>query len=143
MHLTSFTDYCLRALIFVATRPEGRATIAEIARGYGISEHHLVKVVHRLGKEGLLLNTRGRGGGLALARAPRDINVGDLVRRIEGNAGPVDCSRCTIAPVCKLATALAEALAAFHAVLDRYTLEDLVRNRAAVTSILHPMTRTA
>lgn len=147
MHLTAFTDYCLRVLIFVATQPGERSTIADIARAYGISENHLVKVVHRLGREGLLLNTRGRGGGLGLGRPAREINVGEVVRLMEGAGLPVECESedgrrsCVIAPVCRLAGVLDEAMRAFHAVLDRYTLEDLVRNPEQVRAILHPMRR--
>jgi Rrf2 family nitric oxide-sensitive transcriptional repressor len=142
VRLTTFTDYSLRVLIFVATRPQGRSTIADIASAYGISEHHLVKVVHRLGREGLLVNKRGRGGGLELAKPASDINVGEVVRVIEDLSAPVACfgeasPECAIAPVCRLAGVLDEALRAFHAVLDRYTLADLVRNRAALGAILH------
>ena len=144
MKLTTFTDYSLRVLIHVAAAPEGRATIAEIARAFDISENHLVKVVHLLGREGFLLNTRGRGGGLALARPAKEINVGAIVRLAEGGDFPAECFRednkCTIAPVCKLAGVLDEALKAFYAVLDRYTLADLVHNKARIASILrlHP-----
>jgi Rrf2 family nitric oxide-sensitive transcriptional repressor len=141
MKLTTFTDYSLRVLIYVATARDGRATIAEVARAYGVSEHHLVKVVHLLGREGLLLNTRGRGGGLALARAAREINVGAMVRLTEGRDIPAECFRedghCGIARVCRLARVLDEAVAAFYRVLDGYTLADLVENRRALVAILH------
>jgi Rrf2 family nitric oxide-sensitive transcriptional repressor len=139
--LTTVTDYSLRVLIYVACAPSARATIAEIARAFEISENHLVKVVHLLGREGILLNTRGRGGGLALARPPNEINVGALVRLVEGRAMPAECfgddNHCAIAPVCRLAGVLDEAIKAFYAVLDRYTLADLVHNRARIASILH------
>lgn len=144
MKLTTFTDYSLRVLIYVAAADRERATIAEVARGFGISENHLVKVVHLLGREGFLRNTRGRGGGLALARPPRDINVGAVVRAAEGGDCPAECFRethvCTLAPVCRLAGALDEAMRAFYGVLDGYTLADLVENRAEIVSILrwHP-----
>ena len=139
MRLNVFTDYCLRVLMFVATRPQGRSTIADIAKAYAISEHHVVKVVHRLGQEGLLLTTRGRGGGLALARPAREIGLGEVVRRVEGEGPVVDCTACAIAPACRLAAALAEATRAFHGALDRHTLEDLTRNREALSSVLHPL----
>ena len=147
MHLTTFTDYSLRVLIHVATAPEGRTTIAQIAQSYAISEHHLVKVVHLLGQEGVLLNTRGRGGGLALARAPREINVGALVRLTEGESVPAECfredGRCVIGRVCRLAGVLASAEAAFYKVLDACSLAELVDNRRALVSILHPHPRAA
>lgn len=142
MRLTTFTDYSLRVLMFVATAPEGRATIAEVAKAFGISEHHLVKVVHALGKEGVLLNTRGRGGGLRLAAPPASIRVGRLVRATEGGDVPAECferetNECTITRVCRLKNVLAEAVDAFYGALDQYTLADLVANRAKVGSILH------
>jgi Rrf2 family transcriptional regulator, nitric oxide-sensitive transcriptional repressor len=137
MRLTTFTDYSLRVLLYVAAAPEGRATIAEIARAYAISEHHLVKVVHFLGKEGLLVNTRGRGGGLRLARSPERINVGAVVRVAEGEDRPAECfdrrsNTCALAGACALQGALREALGSFYATLDRYSLEDLrLKGRAA------------
>jgi Rrf2 family nitric oxide-sensitive transcriptional repressor len=147
MKLTTFTDYSLRVLIYLASAPDRRATIAEIAQAFDISENHLVKVVHLLGREGILLNTRGRGGGLALARAPKEINVGAIVRLAEGRAMPAECfgddNHCAIAPVCRLAGVLDEAVKAFHAVLDRYTLADLAHNRGRIASVLriqvHPV----
>lgn len=143
MRLTTFTDYSLRVLMHVATAPEGRATIAEVARAFDISEHHLVKVVHLLGKEGFLVNTRGRGGGLRLAAAPRAINVGRVVRATEGPDVPAECfepgARCAIRGVCRLAGVLQQAVDAFYEVLDAHTLQDLIANRARVAAILHPL----
>jgi len=141
MRLTTFTDYSLRVLIYVAARPATRATIGEIATSFGISEHHLTKVVHSLGKSGFLVNVRGRGGGLTLARAPREINIGAVVRVTEGAAQPAECfapdSQCTIARVCKLRGVLSEAVDAFYGILDRYTLDDLVRNRAPLSRVMY------
>jgi len=143
MRLTAFTDYCLRVLIFVASHPDGRATIAEIAQSYGISENHLIKVVHSLGKAGFLSNVRGRGGGLSLPCPADGINVGAVVRHAEGAPVPAACfdpaaARCSIAGVCRLRDALHEAVDAFYAVLDRYSLADLVVNRKTLQSILLP-----
>lgn len=137
MKLTAFTDYSLRVLIYLAAEPGRRATIAEIATAFDVSEHHLTKVGHFLGKHGWLANVRGKGGGLALAQDPRDIVVGGVVRATEGAAVPAECfgetpERCCIAPVCRLRGVLAEAVEAFHAVLDGYRLADLVHNRSTL-----------
>ena len=148
MKLTTFTDYSLRVLIHVASAPEGRATIGEIARTWKVSEHHLVKVVHLLGKEGLLENTRGRGGGLRLAVPARAINVGRVVRATEGTDIPAECfdrdhDECAISGICRLSGVLGRALEAFYGVLDGVTLEDLVANRSQLVSVLHGPVRRA
>jgi Rrf2 family nitric oxide-sensitive transcriptional repressor len=141
MRLTSFTDYSLRVLMYLAADPDRRATIGEIAQAFEVSENHLMKVVHFLGKAGLLANVRGRGGGLELARAPGGINVGAVVRATEGNTGPVECfdrdtSSCLIVRACKLRGVLEEAMDAFYAVLDGYTLADITRNGKALGRVL-------
>ena len=52
MRLTRYTDYALRTLIYVGLREPEQSSIAEIARAYRISENHLTKVVHQLGRLG-------------------------------------------------------------------------------------------
>jgi Rrf2 family nitric oxide-sensitive transcriptional repressor len=129
MKLTRYTDYALRVLMHLAARPDRLASISEMARTYRISQNHLMKVVHDLRKEGFLESVRGRSGGVRLARLPENILVGDVVRHTEGGFDLVDCDSCVIAKACSLTGALRQALAAFMAVLDGYTLADLVRER--------------
>ncbi len=142
MKLTAFTDYSLRVLIYLAAEPRRRATISEIATSFGVSENHLTKVVHFLGKHGWLATVRGKGGGLALARPAGEIPVGRVVRDTEGAALPAECfepsgGRCAIAPSCRLRGVLVEAVEAFYAVLDRYTLADLVQQPQAIIRLLN------
>jgi len=145
MRLTTFTDYSLRVLLYVATAPAGHANIAEIAKRYGVSEHHIVKVVHLLGREGLLTNKRGRGGGLRLARAPVEINVGNVVRITEEPSELVECfspsGKCVISPSCRLAGLIQEAHEAFYEVLDSFTLADLIARPRNMIQILHHQDR--
>lgn len=141
MKLTTFTDYSLRVLIFLAAQPGRRATIAEIASAFEVKENHLTKVVHFLGQVGLLTNVRGKGGGLDLARDPKDIVIGDVVRETEGSVVPAECfgenpGNCCIAPVCQLRGVMQEAIDAFYGVLDACTLEDLARNRPALAQAI-------
>lgn len=126
MRLTRFTDYALRVLLYLGARPDRLCSIAEIAAAYEISQNHLMKVVSDLGQAGLVASTRGRAGGIRLARPAAEINVGSVVRRTEAGTDLVDCGHCVIAPACGLTGVLAEALSAFLAVLDRYTLADLL-----------------
>jgi Rrf2 family transcriptional regulator, nitric oxide-sensitive transcriptional repressor len=140
VRLTTFTDYSLRVLIFLAAEPDRRATIAEIAGIFDIKQNHLTKVVHFLGQQGWVSTVRGKGGGLQLARAPEDIGIGAVVRQTEGADRPAECfdlehNRCHITRVCRLKGVLREAVLAFHAVLDRYTLADLVHNRQALAPL--------
>jgi len=128
--LTRYTDYALRVLMHLAARPERLSSIGEIARGYGISQNHLMKVVHDLRKSGYVAAVRGRTGGIRLARHPSEINVGEVVRHTEEGFDLVDCGSCIIAPACGLTGVLGEALGAFMRTLDRYTLADLVADRS-------------
>ena len=135
MRLTRYTDYTLRVLIYVGLHEPRQSSIAEIARAYGISESHLTKVVHQLGRLGLIRTIRGRGGGLRLAKPPADIVVGAVVRQTEDDLALVECfagNACAITAPCRLRRALSEALEAFLAVLDRYTLADLIDGRDGV-----------
>jgi Rrf2 family nitric oxide-sensitive transcriptional repressor len=141
MKLTAFTDYSLRVLIYLAAQPRRRATIAEIAATFEVSENHLTKVAHCLGKGGWLANVRGKGGGLELAMPPELIGVGRVVRETEGVSMLAECfgdddSNCSIASICRLRGVLGEAVNAFYAVLDRYTLADLVHNRHSLAKVL-------
>jgi len=126
MRLTRYTDYALRVLIYLGARPDALCSIAEISRAYDISQNHLMKVVNDLVNAGYLASARGRFGGIRLARPPAEINVGAVIRHTEDGFDLVDCSDCVIAPACGLTGALRQALAAFLAVLDDYTLADLI-----------------
>jgi Rrf2 family nitric oxide-sensitive transcriptional repressor len=140
MRLTAYTDYALRVLIRLALQPQRLTTIADIAKGYGISENHLMKVVHQLGVSGDVETVRGRNGGVRLAKPAASINLGAVVRRTEADMELVPCfadaELCAIGGACKLRTALREALAAFLAVLDRYSLADLVAPRRWLAFLL-------
>lgn len=140
MKLTAFTDYSLRVLIYLATQPQRRATIAEVCAAYAIAENHLVKVVHFLGKAGLVATTRGKGGGIQLALPAESIRIGHVVRTAEGDPVLAECfgkdSDCAIASHCRLRGAFDEALTAFFGALDGYTLADLVGDREQLARIL-------
>ena len=130
MRLTNFSDYSLRVLMYAATRSDRLITIEETAEGYGISRAHLMKVVNQLTRAGFLKATRGRTGGLALARRPDKIRLSDVIRATEPDFALVECftpeNNCLISPRCRLKGMLKEALAAFVGTLDSYTLADLI-----------------
>jgi Rrf2 family nitric oxide-sensitive transcriptional repressor len=141
MKMTLHTDYALRMLIYLATRRGGPTTVQDIATAYRLSRNHLLKVALGLNRLGLVETTRGRSGGISLAVAPEKINLGTLVREMEDDLALVECMRpdggaCVISPGCRLGGIVREALEAYLAVFDKYTLADLVRNRSALASLL-------
>lgn len=141
MRMTLHTDYALRMLIYVATRQDGVCTVNDVAKAYRLSRNHLLKVAQTLRALGLVETTRGRAGGIRLAKPPAEIAIGALVRATEEEFSLAECMQtggrlCVISPACQLKGMLHEALAAFLAVLDQYTLADIVRNRAALGPLL-------
>jgi len=140
MRLTAFTDYTIRTLIYLALRPGRLVTISDISEAYGISNNHLMKVVHQLAVSGDVATVRGQRGGLRLGRAAAEINLGAVVRRVEPDLRIAPCfghvETCTIQADCVLEKALQEALTAFLSVLDRYTLADLAARPTALAALL-------
>jgi Rrf2 family nitric oxide-sensitive transcriptional repressor len=128
-------------LMYLAVKDDGLATIAEIARSYGISKAHLTKVAHQLGLAGYVGTVRGKGGGLRLAHPAEAIGLGEVVRRTEPDMALVPCfepvhGSCPIVPACGLRSVLHEARGAFLAVLDRYSVADLVQRRVELAVLL-------
>ena len=143
MRLSLYSDYALRLLMFAASRHPGRCTIDEVAGAYRISRHHLVKVVHDLGRAGVLQTFRGVGGGFSLGRAPEEITVGSIVRLGEENESVIDCLRagdhpCRLFQGCELKRVLDQAESAFLEVLDRSTLEDLRKGSLRLRQVAAP-----
>jgi len=135
MQLTLHADYAFRVLLYLGSQPPGHvAATKDISQSYGISKHHLVRVVQTLSEHGYVAVNPGRTGGVSLAREANQIKLGDVMRNTETNLQVVECfdmrtNTCPIVPVCQLKPVLSEALDAFLAVLDRYTLADLLNPR--------------
>ncbi|CAN6960413.1 Rrf2 family transcriptional regulator [Psychrobacter sp. GW64-MNA-CIBAN-0177] len=168
MRLTNYSDYALRSLIYLAVKPDqySLANISDIANSYNISKSHLTKIIHQLGQLGYIDSVRGKNGGIRLACAPKDINLGVLIKQIEPDFALVECFAthlpngerqahakglpitlidesapiskvgCVISPVCQLKGVFFEALTAFIAVLERYTLADVMNNEAELAALL-------
>lgn len=141
MQLTIFTDYGLRTLMYVAAYPERRCSVREVAEHYGISRNHLVKVVHHLALRGYLDSSKGKGGGIQLAKAPETLRIGDVVRDLEPNMQMAECfnretNRCRISSNCQLKHYLMEATNAFIATLNRYTLADAVQDKSLFSALI-------
>jgi len=141
VHLTQFSDYSLRLVVYLASHPEQVVSVDEISRAFRISRHHLVKVVQTLTDLGVVESQRGRGGGMRLTKRPSEINVGWLIRRTEPHLNLVECfdletNTCPIAPACGLKGALQRAQQAFLSVLDEYSLEQILTRRTELVILL-------
>jgi Rrf2 family nitric oxide-sensitive transcriptional repressor len=141
MRMTFHTDYALRMLIYAAVRGDRASTVSEVAAAYGLSRNHLLKVALRLRRIGVIETARGRTGGIRIAVALETIRIGSLVRSVEEDSSLVECMRgggedCAISPVCTLTGMFCKALNAYLAVLDRYTLANIVRRPAPLKSLL-------
>lgn len=112
MRLALQTDYSLRTLMFLATRP-ARQTIAAVAAFFQISETHVGKVVNQLARLGFVRSIRGIGGGLELARPADSITIGEVIQAVEGRVHLLEClgmeNVCVIQNNCKLRTVLGRA----------------------------------
>ncbi len=130
MRLAHMTDYAVRLLIYVAQHPERRCNIAEVANVYRISETHLMKITHQLALAGWLQTSRGKGGGIQLARAPEQIRLGDVVRTMEPDFFIVECfstgNTCSLTGNCELTGIMDGALHQFMDYLDSHTLADVL-----------------
>ena len=138
MHLTRYSDYSLRVLMYLALKPEKLGNISDIAESFNISRNHLIKVVNHLVKLGYIISKRGRGGGLELAYEPDSLSVGEVIRNTEQTLDVVNCAEpaCPFVPACSLKSALNEATEAFLNVLDNYTLDDIITNKIKLNQLL-------
>lgn len=141
MQLTLFTDYALRTLLYLGSHPDQVIPATAISEAYGISAEHTVKAAKWLTQHGYVHAQRGKGGGLKLARDPRSIVLGALIRQTEHHLDLLECfdparDACPLSPACKLKGALFRARTAFLEVLDQYTLADLLANAEALVQLL-------
>lgn len=141
MQLSLHADYSCRVLIYLAINVD-RCSIEEISNAYSISKNHLVKLVNQMGKMNFILTTRGRGGGIQLARPANQISIGDVIRKMEPNLDIVECfnsdtNRCPITGACGLKPWLKKATEDFLKALDEVSLEEAAGEQKKLKKALH------
>jgi Rrf2 family nitric oxide-sensitive transcriptional repressor len=141
VRLTQFSNFAIRVLMYAGLDGSRPCAVPEMARAYGVSYDHLKKAAGEMCRLGYLEAVRGRSGGVRLARRPEDIRIGEVIRHTEGRVVLVECfdpatATCPLPPACRLKVALEEALDAFFAVLDGYTLADLIARPDELTPLL-------
>ncbi|MEE8731249.1 MAG: nitric oxide-sensing transcriptional repressor NsrR [Rahnella inusitata] len=138
MQLTSFTDYGLRALIYMASLPDDQMTnISQVTEVYGVSRNHMVKIINQLSRAGLVTAVRGKNGGIKLGKSAQTIRIGDVVRELEP-LSLVNCDSdfCHITPACRLKHVLHTAVEHFLDELNQYTLADMVKDNSPLYKLL-------
>lgn len=141
MRLNVQSDYALRLLMYLAVNRDRLCTISEIAAHYEISRNHMMKVAQQLGRSGFVDTVKGRSGGLRLAQEPDQIQIGSVVRRMEGDFAIVECftgrtNKCLITPACRLTGILSDAVSAFLMVLDQSSIADLTSGNTRLHDLL-------
>lgn len=125
--------YALRVLADMAEhQTEGYMTLREVARRQDISEKYLEAIVKDLVRNNILSGVRGKGGGYRLCRTPEQINVGEVLRIMEGTLAPVACLEAGAAPCARASECrtlgfwrgLDEAIRSYT---EQYTIADLMR----------------
>lgn len=131
MRLTSFTDYSVRVLTYAALKKDDLASIREVSEVYGISSNHLMKVIHHLGKGNYLETIRGKNGGFRLARDPKDISIGELIRYTEDDLALINLNgkNSDRNEKVNFNTIVEQALGSFMVTVDKYTLADLIEGQ--------------
>ncbi|WP_434778078.1 nitric oxide-sensing transcriptional repressor NsrR [Neisseria sp. Ec49-e6-T10] len=138
MQISTFTDYSIRVLIYLATLPKGELTqISHVSHLYNISRNHLVKVIHKLSQLGYIETIQGKNGGFRLNMSPENIHIGDVFRHLEPlQLLNCDLAFCHISPACRLKGYLIDAKEAFLQELDQYTIQDLLTNNTEIVDLL-------
>ncbi|XXK30694.1 RrF2 family transcriptional regulator [Rhodobacteraceae bacterium nBUS_24] len=148
MQLSMFSDYALRVLMHLAILPEKILSTRQISNIHDAKYHHLTKVTGWLVAEGYASSARGRGGGLQLAREPSDINLGELLRKLEEGKPMVECissdgGLCCLSPCCGLTQALYSAQEAFYDTLDQITLASVMTLKPGMVRLLSELNKSA
>lgn len=131
MYLSKFTDYSLRALIYLAQNRDKLCTVEELAKNLNISEHHLKKIIFKLAKTDFIISMKGRSGGLKLGLDPKDINLGEVIKVTEDNLNIAQCfnkNNCCpyLTSGCKVRRIMKDSLGAFLDEFSKYTLSDVM-----------------
>ena len=142
MKLTKHTDYAFRVLLYVAVKKDNDlSTIKEVTQAFNMSRDHVMKIVQKLSKAGLIYAIRGKQGGIRLGRPADEIIIADVITLMEVTLIPVNCEQpmCSIKQGCKLADILFEAQDKYLSHLKQYTLADLIPKNSQTVQLINTM----
>jgi len=132
MQIPRKIEYALRAMIYMADRPEAVARGAEIARHEHIPKYYLEKVIRDLMRRGLVHARRGPGGGYQLARPAATVSFRDIIEAVEGpitlNVCTDGSSSCALQPTCRMFRVWEKGQQILLDMFSDTTLEDVARS---------------
>ena len=147
MKLSKKGEYALRSLINLGIAAKvGRSLVqvTELARAEDLPVKFLEQVMQQLREAGFIESVRGKHGGYRLAKPAGKIHIGEIVRLIDGPLAPIGCvsltayepCNCPDEAHCGLRMLMLDVRNAISAILDRYTLADVVEvtTRKMITS---------
>lgn len=143
MKLSSRGHYGLMAITYLAQKAsDGPIPIKVIASAEEIPEQYLEQIFADLRRAGLVTSVRGARGGYKLGHPPEQINVGQVVKALEGEIAPVECLHsqedtpeacCSKTDNCKTKVVWEKLRDTMVAVLDDITLHDIITGSSKLT----------
>ena len=123
--------YGVRAMFALALNSQkGPVSIKNISESQSISETYLEQIFAKLRQGGLVTSIRGAGGGYQLARAPKEITVGEILKILEGPLAPAECviDACENAEACQTQSIWCRIYEGINQVVDSITLGDMLED---------------
>lgn len=140
MKISTKGDYATRALQDLALQYEkGPLPIETIAERQGLPARYLEQLLLTLKRAGFLASKRGVNGGYYLAKPPREITLGQIIRAVDGPIAPIFCvteaprEQCSQETLCALRDVWADVRDAVSAIVDHTTLADICERIRAKT----------
>lgn len=134
MQLTRAGEYAIKSMLYLALRgSEARVMAGEVAETQNIPVNYVRKILEALARSGLVKSARGCGGGFVLGHPPEKITLRQVIEVMEGPLALnhcLDVAACVNLPTCPVSPIWMEAQRAVEAVLDRYSLADIVHSDA-------------
>lgn len=134
MGLTRKGEYAIRGILYLALQPKGKVSLVEeIAQAMDVPKTFLAKILRDFVKKGLVISSRGTGGGFILSRPAESITLREVVESIEGPILPNRClageGTCDRDGACRVHQVWKEVRDTIVTILDGVTIAELVRNQ--------------
>lgn len=132
MLITTKGRYAMRLMIYIASNPDRKVALREVAEQESLSLKYLEQLAHDMVGANLLVSVRGHGGGYQLSRDASEIRAGDVIRAAEGTTAPVACAalegngECPREDVCSTISFWSGLDDVIETYVDGITLADLV-----------------